>query len=368
LSSKEVKFIVNANSRAAYDPSGYLMFVREQSLMAQPFDAGKLQATGDAFPVAEQLQYNAASGGASFGVSLNSVLTYRTGSNLNSTRLMWFDRSGKPLGVLGPIGNQRNPELSPDGRRVAIERSNPPNRDIWIVEVERGVTTRLTFDPGDDFFPIWSPDGAQILFSSYRKIEGLYTKPSTGAGTDQLLLNVRSIARDWSPDGKFVVYTNVSEIWSLPLFGERKPVLYLKSQLANLSSTKLSPDGRWVAYTSTESGNNEIYVQNFPNPSAKWQISTEGGNQARWRRDSKEIFYIATDQKLMAVPVRATATALEPSTPIPLFDVRVPGGAALRQQYDVTPDGQRFLVNTVVDEAADTPITVVLNWLASVRK
>jgi dipeptidyl aminopeptidase/acylaminoacyl peptidase len=373
LSSKEVKFVINAHSRAAYDPSGYLLFVRERSLMAQPFDARKLLVTGDAFPIAEQLEYNPSTGGAAFTASFNGLLAYRTGMNSSSTRLTWFDRAGKPLNSLGSVATQRFPELSPDGKRVAIERIDPQKQtsDIWVIETDRDLSTPLTFDPANDRYPGWSPDGAQIVFTSDRnQAQGLYVKPSSGAGTEQLVLKTDAADPSWSADGKFVVFRNggAQEIFQLPLSGERQPVSYLKSQFTKRHA-KLSPDGRWLAYASDESGKYEVYVQSFPNPTAKWKISIQGGEGPRWRHDGKELFYLAPDEKLMAVPIRPNPTAFEFSTAVPLFEIRTNAPRAIaRPEYDVSPDGQRFLVNTLVGESSDTPITVVVNWTAALNK
>ena len=370
LHSKEVKFVINASSRLAYDRSGYLLFVRERSLMAVPFDADKLQVRGDPFPIAQNVAYAAGNFSASLTVSDNGVLAYRTGGITGNRSLTWFDRTGKTVGASGGIAYYRNPKLSPDEKRIAVSRIDPPIgvEDIWVVESTRGVSTRITFAGGQ--FQIWSPNGEQIAFLSNRnQTSGLFTKLSSGAGTEQPLMNLSELAWDWSADGRFMILSLGSRagLSVLPLFGDRKVFEYLQESKFIIEQAQLSADGRWLAYQSNESGRNEVYVQSFPAPSGKWQISTEGGISPRWRRDGKEIFYLSPDQRLMAVSVRSSTTALEISTPAPLFDVRVPSGNGYIQQYDVTGDGQRILVNTVVEESQE-PITVVLNWTAGLRK
>ena len=346
--------------------------------MAQPFDASRLQLTGEAFPIAEQVAINIGLARAGFAVSHNGVLAYRTGGNTGNSQLAWFDRGGRQLGTIGPPGAYLNPKLSPDGRRVAVEQVTANNRDIWILEVERGIASRFTFDPADEYDPIWSPDGKQIAFVS--KLN-LYQKPSSGAGTEEILLKdgVGTTAHDWSSDGRFITYRPVQGVyvWVLPLAGDpsagsgqgRKPFPFLQTEYVVIQS-QISPDGKWLAYLSLESGRYEVYVQSFPKPGAKWQISTTGAVQPRWRRDGKEIFYIAPDQKLMAAPIRGDGT-LEVGAPQALFETRTVLGAGTApyalQQYDVAADGQRFLMNVTREgPAATAPITVVLNWQKAV--
>ena len=362
LSSKETRLVVNASSRIAYDPSGYLLFVRERSLMALPLDARSLLPAGDPFLVAEQVRSNA-TGQASLTVSGNGVLAYRTGTVEGNT-LMWFDRSGKSVGTLGSIGAYLHPELSPDEKRVAIQRTDPQtqSQDIWVTDVARGVMTRLTFGVP---FPIalWSPNGEQISFQS---VQNVRVKQSSGAGGEELLFKVPGLIQDWSSDGKFIISSERSSISVWPLGGDGKPFSYLPETQFTRGHAQLSPDGRWMAYRSSESGRNEVYVQSFPTPSEKWQISTGGGDSPRWRRDGKEIFYLAPDQRLMVVSLLATAKGMEISIPMPLFEIAVTlaGG---RPQYDVTGDGQRFLVNSVTD-VSETPVTVVLNWTEELKR
>jgi Tol biopolymer transport system component len=385
LTSKEVKLLINADSRAEYDPSGYLLYVRGESLMAVRFDAGKLQVHGDPLPIADGVRYRATAGGTAVTLSRNGVLAYRTVNAVTGNyKLTWLDRSGKVLGTLGEAGFNINPKLSPDGKKVAVQRFDPQtgNTDIWIIDALRGISTRLTFDAGADHDPVWSPNGEQIAFSSDQKQSGLYLKASTGAGNPQLILKSLSAPAvwDWSPDGKFIAYNPVREggreISVLSLFAKRGPLTYLAKSNFFQGLAQFSPDGRWLAYVSTESGTFEVYVQSFPTPSGKWQISTIGGIMPRWRRDGKEIFYIGNDRKLRAVPVRPSDKGFDISTPEVLFEVPASGGGAATALlgrvagYDVAADGQRFLFNVLVGEAANTPtpITVITNWTTMLKR
>jgi len=351
----------------------------EDTLMAQPFDADRLELTGEPALVAEGVGAGAGGGGA-FAVSENGLLAFRIGQ-LPRTQMAWYDRAGKQLGLVGErVAPYDDPELSPDGRRLAFEIQDENSRtwDIWIMDLLRGNSTRFTFDPRNDSLPHWSPDGNMIAFGSERGgAANLYQKPSSGAGNEEVLLQSGANKRplDWSSDGRYVIYSNdgaqtARDLWVSPLFGDRKPFPYLQSQYEEYHA-RVSPDGRWMAYVSNESGRYEVYVQSFPEPRGKWLISTNGGVQPRWRHDGRELFYIALDETLMAVPVRGE-TALEAGTPVVLFDTNLAYGTtvtfARAQQYDVSPDGQRFLVNQVYESADTPPINVVVNWPALLKQ
>jgi Tol biopolymer transport system component len=305
------------------------------------------------------------------------VLVYRSAGGLN-TQLAWFDRSGKELSRIGESGGYISPKLSPDEKQVAVYRTTEVGvpGDIWVLDLSRNTQTRLTFDPADDSIPLWSPDGSHIAFTSTRNNSfGLYQKNSNGTGDEELLLKTGAsvVPEDWSLDGRFLVYMaeggSGRTVWSLPLAGERKPVPLLKASFAERHA-QLSPDGRWIAYTSNESGAYQVYVQSFPAAGGKWQVSANGGVQPRWRHDGKELFYLAPDNKLMSVAVRAGAT-FEAGTPQALFQTRTYGlapNSAYSQQYDVTANGQRFLLNLDMSDVTATPLTVVLNWTAGRKK
>jgi Tol biopolymer transport system component len=345
--------------------------------MAQPFDADSLELAGDAVFVAEDVQVNFTQGRAAFSVSDNGVLAYRSAGGLN-TQLAWFDRTGKELGRVGEPGGFISPKLSSDAKQVAVTRSGGVGTpgDIWVFDLARNTQTRLTFDAADDSVPLWSPDGSRILFTSTRSNTfGLYQKNSNGLGAEEQLLKTSysMVPEDWSLDGRFLVYMGTEggsrDIFVLPLTGERKPTPFLKTEFFERHA-QLSPDGRWMAYSSNESGTYQIYVQSFPAGQGKWQVSTQGGVQPRWRHDGKELFYLTEDGKLMAVPIR-TGSTFEAGTPVLLFQTKTYGLAttgAFSQQYDVTADGQRFLINTDLSDVFTEPLTVVLNWTAGLKK
>jgi eukaryotic-like serine/threonine-protein kinase len=387
------KRLVATDSNAVYAPSsdrawGHLLFVREGSLLAQAFDARRLELAGEAVPIAEGLPER---GPAPFSASTNGVLAYATGgvAYAVTTQLTWFDRAGKILGTAGEPGVYTVLALSPDGTRVAVIHTDPHaagagtsgwrgNTDIWVHEFSRGTSARLTFDPATDTSPVWSPDGSHIIFSSDRDgAYDLYQKDSSGAGNEEALLksNETKYAYDWSQDGRFLLYVvpRKNSLWVLPLTGDdRQAISYLTE--SNASQARFSPDSRWIAYTSGESGKSEVYVRPFPAASGgKWIVSKGGGTQPRWRRDGKELFYISPDSKLMSVEVAAASGAFQAGSPKALFAVPILGGGAvpIGTHYDVSADGKKFLINSVPADTASappSPITVVLNWQAGLKK
>jgi serine/threonine protein kinase len=368
LDSGETRRLIVAESPGVYAPPGYLLFIRQATLFAQRFDAARGAVNGDPIPIA-----NSVSG---FSVSETGMLAYRTVGGANRWRLAWFDRSGKEVGTLWAEFSTHNLELSPNGRRVAVDRDVQGNTAIWLIDAARGVPSRLTFNAAVDGRPIWSPDGSRIVFWSNRKgTIDLYQKASSGAGSEEPLLEsaLNKYPQDWSPDGRFLLYLQRNpksgiDLWVLPLFGERKPFPFSITSF-DKDSGQFSPDGRWVAYHSNESGRFEVYVQPFPGPGGKWQVSTGGGIAPRWRRDGKELFYIAPDGKLMAAPIHAAGQTLDFGSPVSLFQTRIVDGGSypLKQQYAVAPDGQRFLIN-IADESTASPITIVTNWARALKK
>jgi serine/threonine protein kinase/Tol biopolymer transport system component len=370
LDSMEPKRLTAADSSGAYAPPGWLLFSRQATLVAQRLDLSRGELTGSPITIVDSLISVAIPGTRSFSVSNAGLITYRVGAQ--SRQLVWYNRGGKELGTWGDVDRDTlgNPEISPDGRHVLVNRTSQNNTDIWMLDAD-GRRTRMTLDPSVDTLAVWSPDGSRIAFSSTRKgSNDLYTKPAAVNGTEELLFDgdAGEIPDDWSPDGRFFLYylqplTGAPDVWVLPMMGEKKPF-----PLANTSfderMSKFSPDGKWVAYQSNESGGRfEIYVKPFPPRPGQWLVSKGGGSQARWRRDGKELYYIALDGKMMAVPISVKGDTIEAGTPVALFQTRVWGGGTNtfnRQQYDVTADG-RFLIDSTADETV-APITVLLNW------
>lgn len=341
--------------------------------MAQPFDPGTVRTSGDAFPVAEQVGISGNTDHASFSVSGNGVLAYSNGStSLGVGDLEWVDRNGKRTTV-GQPADIFTQALSPDGKQVAlsIRIEGGDGADLWILDVARGVPTRFTFRPGRSMDGVWSPDGSHIVFQADNT--SIYLKQANGSGKEELLLsgglNVRP--QDWSQDGRSLVFMQTggktgTDLWRLPLEGEHKPVPYLQTPF-NESDAQFSPDGRWMAYTSNESGPPQVYVQSIPASGAKFQISSAGGVQPRWRRNGKELFYISADNKLTSVSIKIGET-VEASTSTTLFDLDpiYPAFMGL-WAYEPSADGQRFLVLTS-KSGANRPILVVLNWQAGIKR
>ncbi len=374
IDGEAIRLILKNDSNVSYVAPGYLLFARESTLMAQPFDVAKLQLSGDPFPVTEDISFSGGEGYSNFSVSENGTMVYLRG-NFGQRQLTWFDRQGKSISPVGPPGDYNNLALSPDGKRVATTRVIDGNSDIWVIDVARGLPVRFTFGASTDDDPAWSSDGSSILFTSDKDgaPRRIYRKIASGAGNEEPIgdaVGVNDGGIDWSADGKNVIYEKIGEktagdLWIMPVTGEAKPFLLLQSEFAEFQG-HFSPDGRWFAYVSDESGRPEVYVQSFPHAGGKWQVSTGGGAQPHWRRDGKELFYISADRKLMAVSVKLDG-GFESGAPSPLFTTQVSGFAS-PDRYDVSPDGQRFLINSAVGETSKTPINVVLNWTSTLKK
>jgi Tol biopolymer transport system component len=341
--------------------------------------------------VADPVGFDGGINVGALSVSATGLVAYRSGG-ANRHQLVWFDRSGKALSAVGaPDENGlSSPRLSPvDDRRVAVFRTVQGNADIWLLDALHA--QRFTSDAGLDRYPIWSPDGNTIVFDSNRNgHRDLYQKPSSGAGSEALLLEspLDKSAQDWSADGRFLLYnvqndpTTGYDLWVLPLRGDRKPFVFLKTNFDERRA-RFSPNGRWVAYMSNDSGRYDVYVRPFPGtdeaPGAaiapgttrgQWLVSTAGGQDPSWSPDGKELYYIAPDAKLMAVPIAVQGPTLEVGAPKALFQTRIYGGGNavnVGRQYDGARDG-RFLINVVSDEATDSPITLILNWAAASKK
>jgi dipeptidyl aminopeptidase/acylaminoacyl peptidase len=360
-----------AGSSGIFVPPVWLLNVRGSTLVAQSFDLGKGQLSGEPIPIADQVWIGGIFGLGGFSGSRDGVLAYRQGLPAPPNELTWYDRQGKRLGTVGEPAAYTNPALSPDGKRLAVGRNDPATntRDIWVLDLARGVSSRFTFDKADDFNPVWSPDGSRIAFTSTRKgRRDIYWKAAGGAGADEPVLETEGAKslEDWSPDGKLLLFNlDTREIHAVQANGDRKPYPVLKAPFVQVQG-HLSPDGRWIAYSSAESGRREVFVQNFPPAGGKWQISTTGGEEPAWRRDGKELFFL-NGTKLNAVDVKANGSAFEAGIPKELFDVSVVTEQTRRNRYVVTADGQRFLFVTTHQSYDTTPFIVVQNWQTALK-
>ncbi len=374
LNGKERKLVLKNDSNVLFVEPGYLLFARDSTLMAQRFSTSLLEVTGDPFPVAENVLFDSSEGYSSFSVSEDGTMVNLQGSG-GMRQLTWFDREGKTVAKYGSPGDYSNVVLSPDAKRVAVQRRVDNNYDIWIIDLDRGVPVRFTFGASNEDDPAWSPDGSVVLFTSDRDggKRRLYRKASGGAGKEEVVnesVQLNDDGIDWSPDGKNVIYETTNEkgsldLWVLPMTGGEEPYPLLQSEFAE-ALARFSPDGRYFAYVSSESGKSEVYVQSFPPAGGKWQVSTGGGGQPQWRRDGKELFYISANKRLMAVPVNLDGT-FESGTPTQLFSTQVTSFLS-PDRYDVSADGQRFLVNSAVEETSTAPINVILNWISTLKK
>jgi WD40 repeat protein len=376
--------LLAGTSAAVYTPSAvgasrYLLFLREGSLIAQPFDPLKLAFTGDAQPVAEQV--GVANDAPFFSTSDTGSLTYRIGGAGGSNRLVWYDRTGQPIGTVSEPGDYNTVALSPDGTRVAFQRTDAQgnNIDIWVQELTTGRRTRFTTDPARDWMPVWSADSERVVFGNNPDggTENLYEKATSGAGIEVALLKTAEpkFPQDLSRDGRFLLYANNSsknglDLWVLPLLGERKPKLIVGTQFRE-TTARFSPDGHFIAYTSDATGRTEVYVRPFSpgqEVTTEWPVSKDGGTEPVRRQDGKELFFISADSKMMAVTVTTTPT-FPAGIPQALFPVPIFGGGSVFNvhRWD-TLDGKRFLINSATTATSSTPITVVLNWQAGLKK
>jgi Tol biopolymer transport system component len=372
----------------AYAPAGFLLWVRAGSLIAQRLDLERAALTGEPMTLADGMNIRVGFQGNAVSIAATGLVAYRT-SGLAQLQPTWFDRTGTALGAAAePHGSFFRPLLSPDGRRVAVARTDQDNQDIWLLDGARA--SRFTSDPAPDSYYVWSPDGARIVYTSFRTGRGdLFHKLTSGAGVEEPFLSTGQTMAptSWSANGQFLLYNSLdpetnADIWVMPMSGnaeDRKPFVFLKTPFREAYGA-FSPDGRWVAYHSNKSGRPEIYVRPFksagPNAGTatteggdQWPVSTGGGITPRWRPDGKELYYINPEGAMMAVPMTVTGNSLQPGAPVMLFPTRIYSGGTDTQmgwQYDVTRNG-RFLINTLLKEAA-APITLLQNWNPGARR
>lgn len=365
--------MTDASSPPAYLPSGFLLLRRQGTLVAQHLDLARGVLTGDAITLADLGNVGSVTTGyaGGFSASADGRIAYRSGSDVRQVN--WLDRSGKAAGpALAADASVSNyPEFSADGKRILLNRTVDNNVDVWIADFTRGGLTRFTFDPAADCCPVPSPDGSRIAFVSLRRGAGaadLYMKPASGVGEEQVLLATPNpkVPLDWSHNGRFLLYKEGdprtgSDLWVLPMASPDKTPVPIARSPFDESNGQFSPDDQFVAYETNESGQFDIVVQTFPQPTGKWQVSLRGGTQPRWRADGKELYFIGADGMLMAAPVTIAGSTLSAGTPVPLFAAHLASGAgANRQNYAVARDGRFLIVQPI--ESAPAPITLILNW------
>jgi serine/threonine protein kinase/Tol biopolymer transport system component len=383
LDTTDRKLVMKGGGNVKYIAPGYLLFPRNGTLMAQPFDANRLSLSGEPIRVADNVSGLAIANLLDFSVSNTGVLVYRSGSAGVLGELVWYDRAGKLVGRVGSPGEYRGIALSPDGKRLAVHRHQEPGGgDIWLLDLDRDSFTRFTSHASHNMEPVWSHSGRQLAFTSDRDggTPAIYQKSASGGGNEELALKAKSgisqIAGDYAPDDQSILYVDVAtnaDVSILPLTGDREPKPFLTSEFNEVLPRFSPPDGRWIAYVSDETGRFEVYVQPYPERSSKIQISTQGGSYPRWARSGKELFYLSPDAVLMAVDISANGRDIAAGKPHVLFSTRAlledhPGGA-LTYPYDVRGDATRFIINERVTPANQTaPLTVVLNWMAALKK
>jgi serine/threonine protein kinase len=372
LDSKAYKMLMRTESSGEFS-DGHLLFVRDGTLMAQRLDPRKLEVEADATPIADHVAVNTNTGRSVFTVSTTGTLVYMGGGAASGSQLTWYDRAGKKQELaLAETAGYRVPALSPDGKHLAVGIQSGASQDIWVVDLQRQTKTRITFGPDSRSYPVWSPDGRWIYYSS--RLNHIYRRASDGTGGEETVLATEGIntsVTSISSDGKYLAYHTTdpkgatgNDAYALPLFGDRKPMPLVNTS-ANEMLPRFSPDGKWIAYMSDETGRIEIYIKPFPG-TGKYQVSTTGGSVSYWRGDGQELFYMSGDS-LYAVDVQEKGNALELGTPHVLAKVLTVSGMA--GPFVPSADGKRFLVNALGEQQTGIQtLTLVSNWTADLKK
>ena len=361
---KRPRLVTPMQSAVQYMDPGYLVFAREGALLAQRFDPGSGRLMGEPLSIAESVRYFQSTGSASFAASASGTLAFQSQDDVR--RLTWFDRTGRELATVGPPGNYLSVSIAPGGRRVLFDRARPGigTYDIWSLDLERGTETPVTSEPETEVYAVWLPGERSVAYSAVRATRApqLFRRDLTTGNEQGLFPGVGfQIAQDVSPEGSVLLYLEASDrgwfdLWALPLSGNGKPVALLKAPFP-MGDARFSPDGRYLAMVTGESGQPEVYVTAYPGPAERIRVSTGGAEGLRWSRDGREIFYVSGDRHMMSVPVK-TSPSLELGTPSALFAVNGPGWAG----FDVSPDGKRFLAIVPKIVADELPLNVIVNW------
>ncbi len=382
LDSKERKLLLRNDSNAIYAAPGYLLFVRDNTLLAQRFNLRSLALEGEAKPVADHVAVNTDIWHGILTTSANGELLYQHGAAGGGSQLVWYDAAGKQgEPVLPDIADYYNPALSPDASKLAFELENNGVADIWVLDVARHTKTRLTFGPQYSGDPIWWPDGKSIVFSYGASASGnsLYRQNADGTGSKEKLLEtpgIIDIPFSVSPDGRYIAYMRRDpksnsgwDIWALPMFpdksGDQKPFPLVATNFSDVTPS-FSPDSKWLAYANNETGRMELYVQPFPSGAGRWQVSTAGGGRPNWRKDGKELFFISPDGQIMAVDVSQNGASLQLGAPHALFKAATVVGQ--NGPYTVSADGKKFVMNTVLPQSITEPLTLITNWPADLKQ
>jgi Tol biopolymer transport system component len=378
LDGKGSRVLFHGGSPIVY-AMGHVLYLDEKVLMARPFELSKLDFTGEAFPIAESVQSDPVFSNALFSASQNGLLLYQEGKSYSPYSLLMFDREGKQLSRIGEPAPYFTPRFSPDGKRLVYTEVDPHGgkSDIWVRDIASGYQTRVTSDPRP-LNPIWSPDGAYNAYSVMRTgIPAIFIKPARTVGVEQELWRPKNgsvSASDWTPDGKYLVLSErlfsagKLRIALLLVTDNRAPEPIIEVPGANVDSGLVSPDGKWIAYRSDESGKNEVYISSFPKPLGKLQVSSDGGSTPRWKRDGKELYYLTPDNKLVAAQINYAGSSVQVVATRVLFQTSATLTLTGGTQYDVTPDGSRFLVVSLSSDETHTPLNLVVNWTAELKK
>jgi eukaryotic-like serine/threonine-protein kinase len=375
---KDRKLLLRIDSNAIYAAPGYLLFVRDNTLMGQRLNLRSLALEGEAKPLADHVAVNTDTWRGILTASANGELLYQHGAASGGSQLFWYDPSGKQgEPVMPETADYYQPTFSPDAGRLAFVLENNGVGDIWVLDLARHTKTRITFGPLYSDWPVWWPDGKSIVYGygSSGTLDSLYRQNADGTGTKEKLLEAPGMALlpfSISPDGRYIAYmrrdpkSNAGfDIWALPMFGDQKPFPVVATNFQDVTPS-FSPDGKWLAYANNETGRMEVYIQPFPSGVGRWQVSTAGGSRPNWRKDSKELFFFSTDQQVMAVDVDQRGTSLQLGTPHALVKATTVSGTS--GPYAVSADGKKFVINTVLPQSITEPLTLITNWTSDFRQ